>query len=139
MANTVRDVMSGDPVCLAPQTTLTEAAERMAERDIGDVLIVDDSGLCGIVTDRDIVVRALARHLDPEQATIGEICSGELVTVEVDDSIEQAVDLMRQRALRRLPVVSGGEPVGVVSIGDLAESRDPTSALADISTAMPNR
>jgi CBS domain-containing protein len=139
MANIVRDVMSGDPVCLDPGTSLCEAAERMAERDIGNVLVVDDGGLRGIVTDRDIVVRALAQHRDPEQTTIGEILSGDVVTVEVGDSIEYAVDLMRERALRRLPVCADGEPIGIISIGDLAETRDPASALADISTAPANR
>jgi CBS domain-containing protein len=139
MTNTVRDVMSGDPVCLDPGTTLNEAAERMAERDIGAVLVVGDGNLRGIVTDRDIVVRALARHLDPERTPVDEILSGDVVTVELDDSIEQAVELMRERAIRRLPVTSGGEPVGILSLGDLAEQRDPTSALADISTAQPNR
>lgn len=138
MTNTVRDVMSGDPVCLDPHTTLCEAAERMAERDIGDILIIDDAGLQGIVTDRDMVIRALARHLDPETTTISEIVSGNIVTIEPDDSIDRAVELMRRHAVRRLPVCSAGEPIGIVSIGDLAQTRDPRSALADISTAAPN-
>lgn len=139
MVNTVREIMTGDPVCLDPGASLCEAAERMAERNVGDVLVVSGGGLRGIVTDRDIVIRALARHLDPEQITIGDIISGDVATVEPDDSIEYAIDLMRERAVRRLPVCMGDEPIGVLSIGDLAESRDPSSALADISTAPPNR
>jgi CBS domain-containing protein len=139
VTNTVRDVMTGDPVCLDTDATLTEAAECMADRDIGDVLILDGDTLVGIVTDRDIVVRALARHLDPEQSTVSQILSGDVISVTPDDSIDHAVELMRERAIRRLPVCMGSEPIGVVSIGDLAETRDPSSALADISTAQPNR
>jgi CBS domain-containing protein len=131
--------MTGDPVCLDARATLCEAAERMAERDIGDILVLDGDDLIGIVTDRDIVVRALARHLNPEQATVSEILSGDIVTIAPDDTIDRAVELMRERAVRRLPVCSGGEPIGVLSIGDLAGARDPNSALADISTAQPNR
>lgn len=139
MPNTVREVMTGDPVCLDTHATLCEAAEQMAERDIGDVLVLDGDNLVGIVTDRDIVVRALARHLDPEEATVSEILSGDIVSITADDSIDHAIELMRERALRRLPVCDGNEPIGVLSIGDLAEARDPSSALADISTAQPNR
>lgn len=137
--NTVREMMTDNPICLDPHTTLCEAAEMMAERDIGDILVVDDGGLLGILTDRDIVIRALARHLDPEQTTVSEILSGNMITLTPDDSIEHAIELMRDHALRRLPVCSGGEAIGIISIGDLAQIRDPHSALADISTAEPTR
>jgi CBS domain-containing protein len=138
MARTVREVMTGSPVCLSPQTTLPDAARQMDEHDIGDVLVVDNDKLVGMVTDRDIVVRAIAQGRDPSSTTLGEISTGDLVTVDADDQVSRAVELMREHAVRRLPVVEGGRPVGIVSIGDLAVEEDSTSALADISAAPSN-
>jgi CBS domain-containing protein len=112
----------------------------MCEADIGDVIVTNEKGyICGIVTDRDIVVRAVAQGSDCQGTKLGDICSRELTTLSPDDSIDDAVCLMRERAVRRLPVVEQGCPVGIVSIGDLALAKDPTSALADISGAPPNR
>lgn len=137
MARTVREVMTRSPVCLSPQTTLTEASHAMAEQGIGDVLVLDGD-LRGVVTDRDIVVRALANNRDPASTTLAEILSGDVVAVAPDDPVSRAVQLMRERAIRRLPVCEGDQPVGIVSIGDLAVEQDPSSALADISAAAPN-
>lgn len=90
------------------------------------------------MTDRDIVVRGIAEGLDPRTNTLDDICSRTLTTVSPDDSIDTAVSLMREKAIRRLPVVKRGRPVGIVSIGDLAIERDRDSALADVSAAPPN-
>ena len=90
------------------------------------------------VTDRDLVVRALADRLDPRDVTLREICSPELTTVRADTQLEDAMTLMRDKALRRLPVVDGNSAIGVVTLGDLATVRDPHSVLADISGAAPN-
>jgi len=87
---------------------------------------------------RDIVVRTVAEARDPATTTLADICSHALTTVSPTDSIEQAVQLMRAKAIRRLPVVEGGQAVGIVSLGDLAVERDPSSALGDISAAPPN-
>jgi CBS domain-containing protein len=130
--------MTSDLVQLASSAPLAEAARRMRDADIGDVIVTEDGTMCGVVTDRDIVVRAIAEGKDPQSATLGEICSHEVVTVSADDSVERAIELMRERAVRRLPVVDGGSPVGIVSIGDLAIERDSDSALADISAASGN-
>ena len=138
MAQTVRDVMTENLVTLPGSAPLADAARRMKESDIGDVIVMADGDMCGVVTDRDIVVRAIAEGKDPQSATLDEICSHDVVTVGPDDSVDQAVQLMRQRAVRRLPVVEGGRPVGIVSIADLAIERDETSALADISAAEGN-
>jgi len=110
----------------------------MREADIGDVMVHDDGRVCGIVTDRDIVVRAVADHLAPDEVTIGEICSRELAALSPADSVDDAVRVMRDRALRRLPVMDGDRPVGIVSLGDLALVRDPGSALGTIRGAAPN-
>jgi CBS domain-containing protein len=138
MAQTVREVMTPDPVLLSGSTTLTQAAQRMKEHHIGDVLVLDaDEKLCGIVTDRDVVIRGVAEGLDLDSTSVEEICSHEIITVSPEDDIGAAVETMRDRAVRRLPVVEGGQPVGILSIGDLAMERDPNSALADISSAPP--
>ena len=137
MAQTIRDVMSSNPVTLDCGCSLEEAARAMRERDIGDILVTRDGTLCGIVTDRDIVVRGLAESRI--SGTIGDIVSEDLVTVSPDDDIPKAVELMRTHAIRRLPVVSHDRPVGIVTIGDLAVERDENSALAEISGARPNR
>lgn len=139
MPQNVRDVMSTDLVTLSPSTTLTDAAKAMVDRSIGDVLVADDGGgLRGLVTDRDIVVRGVAEGRDNTTTTLGDVCSTDLFTVSSSDSIESAARLMADRAVRRLPVVDGGEAVGIVSIGDLAVAEEPDSALGDISSAPPN-
>jgi CBS domain-containing protein len=135
----VRDVMTSPVVGLPETATLVDAAQRMRTNDIGDVLIVDGDRVLGIVTDRDIVVRALADGRDPTTTTVGEIASRDTVSVEPDQPAADAVQLMRERALRRLPVCEGTHLVGVVSLGNLATARDPESALADISAAPPDR
>jgi CBS domain-containing protein len=139
MTEYIRDVMTTNPETLPESTTVREAAETMRANDIGDVVIVDDNGaISGILTDRDIVVRVVAEGRDPRVTRIGDIVSRELTAVSPDDPVDRAVQLMRERAIRRLPVVDKGKPVGIVSIGDLALDRDPDSALADISAAPPN-
>jgi CBS domain-containing protein len=84
------------------------------------------------------VVRILAEGRDPAATTLADISSHDLTTVSPEDSVEQAVQLMREKAIRRLPVVEDGRPVGIVSLGDLAVERDPDSALGEISAAPPN-
>ena len=120
--------------------TVGEAARMMRDNDIGDVVVLGDTDgrVCGIVTDRDLVVRVMAEERNPDQTTLGAVCSSELITVAPDDSVDTAVSLMRERAVRRLPVCDNGNVIGIVSIGDLAERFDQRSALADISAAPPN-
>ncbi|HEX5613821.1 MAG TPA: CBS domain-containing protein [Acidimicrobiia bacterium] len=138
MAQTIRDVMTPDPVVLSASSSLEDAARAMKQSDIGDVLVSDDDGkLCGIVTDRDIVVRGLAEGR--ASASLGEICSTEPVAVAPNDSLTDAVRLMGEHAIRRLPVTDHGRPVGMVSLGDLALERDRESVLAEISAAPANQ
>lgn len=138
MAQQLREVMTPNPTTMQADTTLVEAANTMKTADIGNAIVMENGKVCGIVTDRDIVVRAIAEARDPKNTTVGEICSRDLVTLSPDDPIDKAISTMRERAVRRLPVVDGGRAVGIVSIGDLAVERDPNSALADISAAPPN-
>jgi CBS domain-containing protein len=124
---------------VAEQTSLRQVAKLMRDKKIGDVLVTDKSGkLRGIVTDRDVVVRAVADSKDPDSTVVGDICTGQMTTLREDASVDEAVNLMRQHAIRRIPVVRDDKPVGIVSIGDLAKKKDPNSALADISMAPPN-
>lgn len=140
MATKLRDVMTPDPLTLESQSTVKDAATAMAGADIGAVVVIADGGqVQGIVTDRDLVVRALAEGKDPTKTSLRDVCSGEITTLPPEASVEDAVKVMRERALRRVPVVEGGKTVGIVSLGDLAMERDPKSALADISAAPGNR
>jgi signal-transduction protein with cAMP-binding, CBS, and nucleotidyltransferase domain len=139
MAQKVREVMTSHPVTLSPDASLIEAAQRMRDNDIGDVLVVEPDGrLRGIVTDRDMVVRAMAEEMEARNTTINDVCSTDLVAVDVDEDSDRAVQLMRERAIRRVPVVDRGQAVGVISIGDMAIERDPSSVLAQISAAREN-
>lgn len=138
MAQKVRDVMTAAPVALQAGQPVTEAAKAMREYGIGDVIVVDDGNLKGLLTDRDIVVRAIAADRDPQTTPVGEICSPDLVTVGADDDLDTAVREMGERGVRRIPVVDNGQPVGIVSVGDMAIERDERSALADISAHRSN-
>jgi len=138
MNRQVKDLMA-EPVTVPADTTLTEAARLMRDADIGDVIVANEQGRPnGLVTDRDIVVRGIAEGHVPDDTTVGDICTRDLATVGPDDAVERAVELMREYAVRRLPVVDGDQLVGVISLGDLAIERDESSALADISAAEPN-
>jgi len=135
----ISEVMTRDPFGVTTDATLNHAAGVMRDREIGDVLVLrTDGSLCGIVTDRDLVVRGLAEGLDPSSATVEQVCNHDPVTMSSDQPVEAAVKAMRDRNIRRLPVVDNGDVVGIVSLGDLAIERDPKSALADISKAPPN-
>jgi len=139
MAETVRDVMMPGPLTIDASSSVQDAANAMRSNDIGDVLISDGERLRGILTDRDIVVRCVAPGLPPDLTAAGDCCSPNLLTIEANAPTDDAVEIMRENALRRLPVVDEGRVVGVVSIGDLAVTKDRRSALADISAAPPNR
>jgi CBS domain-containing protein len=134
----VKELMTSDPVCLPATASLREASRIMRDKDIGDVLIVDASArVCGILTDRDIVLRALAANLDPDATTCAQICSRNLLQVRPEDDVDVALKLMREAKIRRLPVTEAGVPRGIVSLGDLAEKLDPHSVLAEVSAATP--
>ncbi|MEU5788498.1 CBS domain-containing protein [Micromonospora purpureochromogenes] len=135
----VSDVMTKQVVYLSADTTLDEAARVMKEADIGDVVVTDGATLAGVLTDRDIVVRAVAERSDPATTTIGSIITREVVMIEQYSTASEAASLMRERNIRRVLVCDNERKlVGIVSLGDLAMQLDPTSALADISEAAPN-
>jgi CBS domain-containing protein len=137
----VRDVMTPMPETVSPDTTLVEAAKRMADGDFGDVLVAQPGSetLMGIVTDRDIAIRAVATGRDAHTTTVGSILSRDLETVSPDDTLQVASSRMRAANVRRLPVVENGRPIGIVSLGDLSVATDTSGTLADISVAPPDR
>ncbi|MDT9695801.1 CBS domain-containing protein [Streptomyces sp. P17] len=138
MAQHVRDIMTGAPATVGPQASVAAVARIMRDRDLGAVLVMDDDRLRGLVTDRDLVVRSLCEGGDPEETTVAGACSDDLVTVGPDEDLDHAIRLMREHAVRRIPVVDEGRPVGIVALGDVAMERDPDTALGDISAARPN-
>lgn len=136
---TVTDVMTPALITVPVTASVYAAAAAMRENDVGDVLVMDGQHVHGVVTDRDLVIRALAMRLPPESTAVADICSTDVAMVPPEAGIDVAVNLMRERAIRRIPVVDpDGRVLGIVSVGDLAVSRDPRSALADISAAPPN-
>jgi CBS domain-containing protein len=104
---------------------------------VGAVLVVNEGALSGMVTDRDLVIRGLAEGEGPD-SPVGPLCSGDLVGVAANAEVGQAEQLMREHAVRRLPVINEGQVVGIVSMGDLAITGDTDSPLADVSRAEPN-
>ena len=121
MTQLVSDVMTPDPVCVAPDTSLLDTARQMRDQGIGAVLVVDDGQLLGIITDRDLVVRAMAEGLDGGSTDIGDVTTPSVAVVTAGSLLSQAELLMRRQRIRRLPVCDEtGHPVGIVSLGDPA-------------------
>jgi len=136
----VRQVMTAAPEAVRPNDSLQQAARIMKDHDIGDVLVQDEAGaLLGIVTDRDIVIRAMAEGRNPQLAPVGDVYTREVATAAPTDTVQDAIHVMRTRDIRRLPVVDSGRAIGIVSLGDIAIETTPGSVLADISTASPDR
>ncbi|MEB2837268.1 MAG: CBS domain-containing protein [Desulfurococcales archaeon] len=117
----VRDVMTPNPVTMPPTATVEEAVKLMAERDIGSILVVDESGrLAGIFTERDAVKRVLAQGRDPRSTRLSEVMTPNPITIDVDSPVEDAVRLMERKRIRHLPVVDReGRLVGIVSLRDI--------------------
>jgi len=120
MGTSIKEVMTRDVRACEPNATVADAAKMMAQEDVGPVPIVKDGRLVGIVTDRDIVVRVVAEGRDPNATTVKEIASTELVTVSPDDDLDEALHLLAERQVRRLPVVEGDRLVGIVAQADIA-------------------
>lgn len=136
---TVRDLISKPPIKVASTAPVQEAARLMRDGDVGAVIVEEDGKPYGIVTDRDIAIRAVAQGLNATIAPVASICSKELATVSPDEDVEHAVQLMLDKALRRVLVVDAQAiPLGIVSLGDLAVARGSSSVLGQISAAPAN-
>ncbi|GAA4056584.1 CBS domain-containing protein [Streptomyces shaanxiensis] len=119
MADFVRDVMTPGVVAVRPDASLVEAARLLGTQDIGDVVVADGQQIVGVLTDRDITVRAVADSADPLALSVRSACTRDPVVIGPGERVSAAVSLMREHAVRRLPVVEDGLPVGVISLGDL--------------------
>ena len=120
MAKSVRDVMTPGVRTVSPAQSLADAAEVMKGEDVGSVPVVEEGRLAGIVTDRDIVTRAVAERRDPQTVKVEEIASRDLVTVEPEQDLDEALALMARHQVRRLPVVEEGRLVGMLAQADVA-------------------
>lgn len=136
---TVDNVMTTDPQTVSEDTNLSEAARLMSELDVGAMIVTANDGTVrGLITDRDIVVRAIAADKEPSKTKVSDVCTRDPIHVAPEDTISDAVKLMAKNSIRRIPVVSDGSPVGILSLGDLAATQDPESVLASISAAPAN-
>ncbi len=133
----VRDVMTPGPIGVDYYQSIGEAARTMRDWGIGAVLVVSNESLHGLVTDRDLVVRAVAEAKAADEP-VGPLSSANLIGVDADADVGEAARLMRERAVRRLPVIENGQVAGIVSLGDLTLRNDPASALAELSRATAN-
>ena len=139
MSVSIREVMTKDPVTIEESASVVEAARAMAEADIGPTLITGGGGeLRGILTDRDIAVRVVAEGQDPNSVKAIDIATTDIATLSPEDEAGDAVRLMKEKNIRRVAIVENNQPVGIVSIGDLAVALDEGSVLADISSEPPN-
>ena len=138
-----RDIMTPDASFCSDMTSVAEAARIMATADVGAIPVCDSEGkLCGVVTDRDLAVRVVAAGLDPDTVLVRDLVDGmAVVTVDADDTVENAIQTMKDYAVRRLPVIDGGALVGVLSQADIARAM-PDTTIGDlvgvISSAPPN-
>ncbi len=120
----IRDLMTSSPASCEASTPVVEAARQMAQQDVGPIPVVEGDQLVGIVTDRDIVLRVVAEGRDPSSTTAQEIVSSDLVTVTPDSNLDEALQLMAQNQVRRLPVAEGDRLVGIVAQADVARAAD---------------
>ncbi len=129
--------MSTRVVTVSPEDTLAEAAKCFVKNDIGAVPVVSDRGVCGIITDRDIVTRCVSKGLDPAEARVGDYMSTDVVLIQPSDYVDNAALMMKRQKVRRLPVVDNSQIVGIVSLGDIALEKkydmEISSALTEIS------
>ncbi|HET6729843.1 MAG TPA: CBS domain-containing protein [Jiangellaceae bacterium] len=118
---TIREIMTPDAVCIGENETLADAARKMRELDVGALPVCgEDNRLKGMVTDRDIVVRCIADNGDPQTVRAGELARGKPVTIGADDPIDEALTMMKEHQIRRLPVIDGHDLVGIISQADVA-------------------
>lgn len=116
-----REIMTPSPQCVGENQTLSEAARLLASLDVGVLPICgEDQKLIGMLTDRDIVVKALAEGRDPTTTTAGSLAEGKPVYVLADDDVQQAMDLMKQHQVRRIPVIEDHRLIGIISQADIA-------------------
>jgi CBS domain-containing protein len=130
----IRDIMSPAPPGTTPAESVASAAKVMRDEGIGSLLVLDDGKLRGIVTDRDILLRAVAEDRDPRTTPVADICTQDLAVLSPDDDVTEATRVIQEHAVRRVPVVEDGLLVGVLSLADLALWLDQWSSMRDVAS-----
>ncbi|TMD97417.1 MAG: CBS domain-containing protein [Chloroflexi bacterium] len=138
MAQTVRDVMTKDPVSMSSDASVMDAAKAMSDMRIGAVVVMEKDKPCGIVTDRDITVRAVATGSDPAKTKLADICSHDIAAVRPDQTVDDAVQMMKSHDVKRVLVMDDSKIEGIVSLGDLSRLGKDQDVQEDISRAEPN-
>lgn len=139
MPPAISEMMTRNLTTCPTDTNLVDAAKAMRDDGVGDVIVVDGGGtMTGIVTDRDITIRAIAEQRDPASTTVDEIASHDIATLGPNGDVDEAKRIMRERAIRRLPITEGGKPVGIISIGDLSVVDEVDEVVSDISAKPSN-
>jgi CBS domain-containing protein len=137
MAKTVRDTMTSNPCAIDADKTVAYAAKMMRDEDVGLAPIVEGDRLVGVLTDRDVAVRVVAEGRDPEQIKVSEVASRDLVTLDPQQDLDEALRLMARHQVRRLPVVEeDGRLVGVVAQADVARRRRPVTLHTSAATSL---
>jgi CBS domain-containing protein len=127
----VREIMTTELVTVSPSTSVAHAARLMRDANIGNVLVIDADRLVGILTDRDVTIRVVAEGTDTNKAQVGSFMTRELFTGMPDWDVEDAVDIMGEEQIRRLPILENGRLVGVLSLGDVAVEPEEEQAAAE--------
>lgn len=138
MAKTVRDVMTKDPVALSSDTPIVDAAKAMSDRHIGSVIVMEKDKPLGIVTDRDITVRAVAKGSDVSHTRLVDICSPDIAAVRPDQSVDDAIKVMKSHAVKRVLVMDNSKVQGIVSLGDLTAEGKGEEVQSELSRSRPN-
>ncbi|WP_003540522.1 CBS domain-containing protein [Desulfotomaculum nigrificans] len=137
MAKTLKDIMTKTVATVSPQQSVQEAAQLMSQNNVGAIPVVENSKCVGIVTDRDIALRAVSQGQNPQSTTVQSVMSTGLVTGTPEMGVHEAANLMAEKQVRRLPVVENGQLTGIVALGDLATTdiyqNEAGEALASIS------
>ena len=124
MVNSVREAMTEDPRSIGPSASVVEAARLMRDEHVGSLPITDGDTLVGMITDRDITTRVVAEAADLATSSVGDVYSQDLISVEPDKDLEEALTLMARHQVRRLPVVENGRLVGIVAQADIAREEN---------------
>jgi CBS domain-containing protein len=122
MANTIRDLMTSNPTTIEPERTVVDAAKLMRDEDAGLIPVVEGQKLIATITDRDITIRVVAEGKDATATNVRDVASTRVVTVDPDQNLDEALQLMAKNQVRRLPVVEeDGKLVGIVAQADVAK------------------
>jgi len=132
MAKQVRDAMTEDPRSIGASEPVVDAARLMREQHVGSLPVTDNEQLVGMITDRDIATRVVAEAADPKTISVGDVYSRDLISVEPDQDLDEALGLMARHQVRRLPVIENGSLVGIVAQADIAlREKEKTGELVE--------